>query len=812
MSIFDSMQNIVDSIKSTIEDNEKIKDIKEKALKAKKKTEEKLSDVIYGICDKIDNSKFISNTIDTVGNGINNALSSVNDALATINESIEPKLIINFPKLELMPRVYNHQPKDGKKVTIQEYENKYVIKELNNKIKTLLDKEKAELYYYLGKHLYDAKESLGIVKYDERKLMVNMLEKAFKLFPSNIEIAYMLLDVLEYDELNKERILEVAEICLKLSDYKDIKKKFCKIYFLIGECCYKETKEYSKAIESYKKSLDYDEKSNNNYLYTHRQIAYCYEKLGDYKKVLEICDYILCIDSQYFDVDKLKDRMQEYIKKGITKEQIDYQNYLKDIKFTFKNSYGRRPLSVLEEAYQHYLKAKDLMSQRRRMESNKELEMVKKILPEQSDYINTEMSWNIMIGRDQGETDLFISELLKLLEDRLEVAKFEGNKKEIANIYNELGLAYCDSEMYEKAIECYNIAIDNAYEPSMFKMNLANCYEKMKRFHDALAIYKELKRLNLRSEEKSRIIYKISYLNDVLAGKIGENGENYQLANEHCEKGNLLFNKGLYKTAINEFITAQRIDKSKLDYIFREILCKNIYNTSYSDEVDRSFETIVLCIEAEEFSFLPFLLTVYGDEVYNNIFIYTHSASLYELAIFLLDMVPIEKRFSAPYYKLGRYKESIKKYDEALKLYEIAKQVEPNYEIDDDIRRVKIQIQDGGVYNEEQYNEHLNAINNYKNANLNQKVIDECKEALKYFPDSIEVLLDLTYAARSEKDYYSLKWGATECIRVMKNSKISKDDYLNLFSILKECCEYENKTEEANYYMELVYDLRDCNF
>ena len=69
------------------------------------------------------------------------------------------------------------------------------------------------------------------------------------------------------------------------------------------------------------------------------------------------------------------------------------------------------------------------------------------------------------------------------------------------------------------------------------------------------------------------------------------------------------------------------------------------------------------CERLDKIEYLPFLFTILGDYVtYEGSGKIRQAEKFYELAINLLNLVPNDEKFAAPYYKLARLKEHNKKY------------------------------------------------------------------------------------------------------------------------------------------------------
>ena len=260
--------------------------------------------------------------------------------------------------------------------------------------------------------------------------------------------------------------------------------------------------------------------------------------------------------------------------------------------------------------------------------------------------------------------------------------------------------------------------------------------------------------------------------------------------------------------AISEFNAALAIDKESIDNIFRQLICKEIYDDFYSDEEELLYSALSICEKSNEFNYLPFFYTCFGDAIYTSCDGDQNAAIYYELAVFFLNMIPINERFAAPYYKLGRLKEEFGKPQEALDLFEKAKAIDSSYDIDDDINRIKSRMSDDGFYNKTQYLKHMTQVEKYKKQNLYKMIYNEAKEALKYAPNSGNIYFALCRAAERLSLYYDMKWSATEGIRVLSNtnSSYSTEDYFYLYLVLGRLCKYEHKIDMAKRHFNFIME------
>ncbi|MBP5467648.1 MAG: tetratricopeptide repeat protein, partial [Candidatus Riflebacteria bacterium] len=409
-------------------------------------------------------------------------------------------------------------------------------------------------------------------------------------------------------------------------------------------------------------------------------------------------------------------------------------------------------------------------------------------------------------GEKKEEKDEDKSEdLIQILNERLETAKKTG--KDLGNIYNELGNAYSNKKEFDNAIDCYKKALIDKGRAHLYYYNLGNCYESMGLYDEAISIYEKIKKLYPETAKMHKIDYKIMHVIDIKEGRIGKNGEDYNLAKEHYDKGNDYLEALNYESAFKEFNMASEINKTNLDYIFRKVMIKEIYESQYGNESDLCFDAIKACEKNDDFNYLPFFFTIYGDSISYEAWGHSKEASIYyEIAIYLLNFVPISERFAAPYYKLSRFKEQENKYEEALNFLKQVSEIDKTYKIDKDVNRILSKLRDGGEDNSNQEKKYLSLLKKYLSAKSYDMVIFEGKNALDCAPDNVEIYHLICQAAECKSDYYDMRWAAKEGLRL----SLAEYDEANLFYyyiyILGLCCKFERKKEQAKFYFEILID------
>ncbi len=751
-----------------------------------------------------------------IANNIKDALEEKDESIHNKNWSLSKSQGSNisnsklpvFPKFELIETKGNIQATNKFPKTIEDYEKKYILKNLQPKIDRMSDREKAYVYYFLAYKHSKIRAILGS-KIEESELAINLFDNALKLYPDNIDFAYEYFNFCSRDDLvfTKEKIVDVCELCIKLSNNKDIRNKFSYIYYLLGKYYNLEKNDYSKSIEYYKKALEYSKDPMEDRLYIYRDMAYVYKQLGDYKTSLDTCNLILKTKHGYFDIPELKSEMENYTRNHVTKAQVDRKNHISNMHYYFKRSVGKYPEEVLLEAYDHYLNAQELIYKGKRSLAIKEYEYIKKVLPEESKSMDDLIAIHISIGISQNEEGMDKEKEFDSLYASLKVALESGNIKEICRIYNSLGVAYSNNKNYEKALEFYTKAIENSPSPFLYYSNLALCYEEMGRYDDAIAIYYKLKKEAPDYDSHFKPDYNIERINDIKSGKIGKNGEEYYLAIEHLNKGDEAFNNSNVIKALSEYNTAFGINENSSQVLCKILLCLNIYDSHYSDEQEKGFQAIKLCERNNCFNYLPFIYTLYGDSISYQAWGQGNQAKeYYEMAVFLLDMIPANERFAAPYYKLGLLHEKEKNFKEALKLFEQAKIINETYNIEKDIQRVKIQLEDNGKSNKENADKHIKQMKKYYESKLYKMVIEEGKKALDYSPNNIESYCLISKAAEELSLLFEQKWASKEGLRLDLDDYNESNLYNDLMFSLGRCCKHENKYDQAKIYFEVLVE------
>ena len=764
---------------------------------------------------------FIKNIADNISSTLNDNLSENSGSLvpsdkkpnSIFKSASNSNSVPNFPKIELIGTKGNRSKGVKNQLTISDYQKKYVIESLQTKIDSMSNQEKAYVYYYLAYKHNKLRSTLGS-KIEESEIAMKYIEKALELYPDNLDFAYEYFRICNRDDFCfcNDKVLDICKLCLKLSNNQDVKNEFCYIYYLMGKYYYREEEAYTEAIDCLKKAIEYTkDKPQADFLYMYDFLVTLYETVGKFKEALKICDYILSIKRDYYGILEKRRQIQNKINAGVTVEVIKRKRYESDMFFYFKNCEGKYPPKYIAEAYEHYINAQNLVQKGKRAEAVKEYQLIKTMLPEESKEFNDLISMHISIGLDQDEEGMDTDLLFECLFENLKIISASGNQKELARIYNALGCAYSHIEDHAKSIEYHKKSLCIREDPIHYS-NLAISYTSMGKYYEAIEIYEKIKKNYPEVEEYVKPDYQIERIKGIISGKIDPKeklDDNKVLADEQSKKGDLQFDQQNYVKAIEHFNAAFGTKKTQ-DYIFKILLSKNIYESPYYDESEKGFEAVKLCEKENNFKYLPFICTVYGDALsYEAWGKGKLSAEYYEIAVFLLDLVPVSERFAAPYYKLGRLKEEAKNYKEALKLFEQTKEIDKNYSVEGDIIRVKNILDNKKEANQKEFENHFKQMKKYQKANIYNMFIEEGKKALEYSPNNIEVYHLISKTADSIIMPFEQKWAAKEGLRLDLDKFDEQKLFYKFLFVLGKCCKYENKTEQAKYYFNTIMDCED---
>ncbi len=738
-------------------------------------------------------------------NNIDNITSKVSDSLGKMKKSANEFLtnaldaeipIHYFPKIELIARKYKVEKAKREILKIDDYANKYCISNLNKHIKSLPDSEKAKIYRSIGYKLFIISVDISRVATFSNELSAKYYERALRLLPDNLEIAYGLFKVYNWNALrgHNKRGVEVAQLCLNLPNDNNIKIENDSIYYYIGEYYYFEEKNYKKALEYFQKALDSSEPFSFHYYQAKEYLAYSYDYLGQYKTALELIESVVKDKGENYssNIREFLYNVREKVEVGLTKDEEDHKNMMKNIEHYFRESIGRHPEEVLIEAYKIFLNADNLIFQNKYSEAIEAYKEVRKLLPEQNLFMFDKIRSvkNLMKEKKQSKDT---RETIEVLKEKLEIALETG--KDLCNTYNQLGIAYSELKEFEKAINYFRKAAETSSNPCAFFYNIAKCYEDMESYDEAISYYEKIKRVDSELAKSFKVDYHITCLEDKKAGIDNKNN----FPQKHYNDGNLAFDHTRYEEAFKEYNAAYESNKRNIDYIFRMVFVKDFSDALYIEEKELCFKALNACEEMDDFSYLPYFFTILGDSlIYNDIDQSKPTSRLYNLAIDLLEIVPTEQRFAAPYYKLSRLNEQKGKYEDALSLLKQTNEIDSSYNINIDVNRILSQLRDGGESNKIKEKEYLKLLRNYMNSGFFADLLSEGQKALDFAPNNPKIYYYICQAAIESWKYYELKWAAIEGLRSynydFERKSVSEDFFLYMLGM---CCKHELKEDEA---------------
>jgi tetratricopeptide (TPR) repeat protein len=762
---------------------------------------------------------------------------------------VNPLSLSYYPKIEMIVKKAIDENFNVDTRSIEKLISKYIPKSLAEKYSLMDREDKARIYKNFGTQFnIIAKDCVYPLDVENlAKAYFNHSSKTNSNEPKESLNPFEHFDM--YSKANNycEEGAKLAEQCIESSDPIDTNIKFVEIYSYLAIYNYNENN-YEKSIQMYKKVQDYSDSNSYEYQDSKINISYIYYILGEYEKGLvtinEVKDSNIVFPPNFREelkektlyfwrtkIKKLKEDFKIAIACGTRKEQEDDSFFMDNMRYEYRDYLDKYPEDVLIEAYKHFLKAEKMIDEGKRLESIEEYEIVKKLVPEKTRSINAHLC--MLINRNtvnEDNKEYYYNIKLNLLNERLEIALKSNNQGDLCNVYNELGCFYGELNDNLKRLQYFKKAVGIAGLTSIYGTNLAICYKDLGLYDEAIKIYKIIKSTSpsFAEEYDMNLDYEISRLNDMKLGKItGKTDENQEqkntenkLALEHSQKGDEYFNKGDYEKAFIEYNAACEIDKNEIQYLIKMIMLKEMYECEYLYEVETISKALKECERLDKIEYLPFLFTIMGDYVtYEGSGKIKQAEKFYELAIDLLNLVPNDEKFAAPYYKLARLKEHNKKYYEALTLYQFISFIDDSYNTDIDINRVKLLYENNGTSNSKEVNNLIIEMEYCLKAGSYFEVLQRGKKALEYEPDNVKVHYLICKAFEKNKLilnkslYYEFKWFAKEGMKAnnIDHYKIDENErtenYFRWFLGL--CCKFENKKEQAQYYFDYIVDLDD---
>ncbi len=752
-----------------------------------------------------------------------------------------------FPKIEMIAKkgIDDNYNLDDRKIDV--LMSKYVPNTLSEKIKNMSDQVSAKIYFTLSEGFKTLSKN-GLYPVKTNDLSLNYLKRASIVYTSDVKNAYKQFDLYYTFEPCFDGA-KVAELCLKLSNYEDTEQKFVKIYTYLGNFYDSKKMDYKRAIECYENVLKYSNSNSEDYQGSKLNIATLYSRLGDYQKayetVNEVRDYepyfppgfdkdtakrfkSIMLENWHSRINEIKCKIQKELTKShqnlsnnsinaATEEEIDIEDiYVEDIDSVFKGCLQSYSKEILSEAYSHYFKANQLCYKNKHLEAIDEFKIVKQIIPEKTRDIDIRIC--MLINSNTVEDDnkeYYYNEKIQILHERMEIALKSNDTRELCDVYNELGCTYGELNANDKELEYFKKAVNIAGIASIYGTNLANSYVHLGLYDEAINIYTNIKKTapSFAERDDINVDYEISRINDLKLGKLGNKGNVNQLAIEHSQKGDEYFNEGNYEQAFIEYNNACEIVKNEINYLIKMILQKEMYECSYLSEMEIVSKAFMICEEKDRIEFLPFLLTLCGDYLlYEGLNTNKQAQILYELAIYLLNLVPIGEKFAAPYYKLALMKEQEKKYEEAFTIFQFTNIIDKSYNAEEDINRVRLLYSDNGISNSRMANKLIEDMESYLKSISFSEVIQTGKKALVYEPNNLNIYYLICKAYDSinvpldKNKYYEFKWMAREGLRLNSIKAIDSIDSNFFLWCLGKCCTYEKKYKQAEYFYECIVD------
>lgn len=453
--------------------------------------------------------------------------------------------------------------------------------------------------------------------------------------------------------------------------------------------CYMNEERYDEAVENFKGAVETEMVLENRLSFMER-FAYCYIKMGENEKAVDMCDKILEIDKNYYPA--YVNRQEAYFNLKHAQEVIDdYYN----------------AINLYRGYYRPYYFAARVFFTFRQYDNAKEVVANAK---ENNCYNGAIEFYDLKVDRmsttNQEERHAVIDKLIDLLSRMSALSEDDKEVEDISEIIYEICLAYYDDRNYEKALLYADDAIksnsgDVGYVwtkadilSAMGKIDEAlECYGQVnEKWPDNAELYYDMGRTYLRAKDKDKAkdcFRKTLQLNpehpDANNQLMNIHQEDYEKYydpidyNEgvkyadrqieinpncyyHIDRGLLFMAGAEYEKAIEDYMKA-------LEYDETDMFAYNNSGYSYKalDEMDKAVEmlkkSIELMKEQGKRSLLPYnnlgsCYEVMGQyekaiECYReNLKLYPNNSNLYE-------------RIAKAYIKLGMGKKAMETYIES---------------------------------------------------------------------------------------------------------------------------------------------------
>lgn len=290
------------------------------------------------------------------------------------------------------------------------------------------------------------------------------------------------------------------------------------------------------------------------------------------------------------------------------------------------------------------------------------------------------------------------------------------------------------------------------------------------------------------------------------AKNVSKSKDSLNLRNE----GDCLFNKGKFEDAKIEYQKVSKKEPNNVDYRIRNLLINQETDYTYKPEYYKAIiEAQRICLDMDDLRFLPLLLVMASDYCYVNGFNLKLCIAFCEVAIYILEFLPNSKRFAAPYYMLAYAYQFFGQYEISTKLYETSKLIDPDYEIEPHLKRMKKLDKNGDNHRSGDIKSHLDCADSLLNRNEYHKAMEEYKSALESCPNDklhLQMMLrsfcQTAYAAGCYYDLkrWSIQLGAVSFI-FRQFSPIWNDECV--YDYFAKCCEHEGAYDKAETYSRL---------
>jgi tetratricopeptide (TPR) repeat protein len=408
------------------------------------------------------------------------------------------------------------------------------------------EKEKGQIYHYLGWIKYDQGKYTEAITYYEESLKIEQ-----KTLPANhpdLATSYACLGSV-YDNMGEyskalsyyEKALEIRQKTLPANH-----PLLASSYNNIGSV-YDNMGEYSKALSYYEKALEIRQKilpANHPHLATsYNNIGLVYRNIGEYskalsshEKALEIFEKTLPANhphlaTSYGNIGSVYNKMGEYSK------ALSY--YEKDLEISQKTLPANHP--HLATSHNNIGNVYDNMGEYSKALSyyEKALEIYEKTLPANHPGLANSYNNIGVVYKNMGE----YSKALSYYEKALEILEkaLPANHPSLASSYNNIGLVYHNMGEYSKALSSHEKALEirqktlPANHPDLASSynNIGGVYKNMGEYSKALSYYEKALEIRQKTLPANHPLSATSYNN---IGAVYNNMGEYSKALSYLER------------------------------------------------------------------------------------------------------------------------------------------------------------------------------------------------------------------------------------------------------------------------------------